>query len=247
MWVLPGPLLSLASARAVQALSLDFERRASRLKRSVTWRGKPSAAPSWQRRLRLENWIWRLSGRIFDPSMVGPGLERWISSWRASRARPSPSPAHEKSRTTTDGFGLKFTGSLAKYDPDLSSWRMSQGSLLPGLMESLETWPRWASIRNGALCLRAPLVPHTHGTECSRWPTPDAGVRGGSNIGGEAGRVGKERPTLTERARRMGGKPNPLFWEWMIGLPMGWTAVGLVGMPSVPGSWPSPSGNCGDD
>jgi hypothetical protein len=46
--------------------------------------------------------------------------------------------------------GKKWHGLLAKYDPNTHSWKTAQCSLLEDLEQSLQTWPRWGSMRNGA-------------------------------------------------------------------------------------------------
>jgi hypothetical protein len=74
----------------------------------------------------------------------------------------------------------------------------------------------------------------TYGGASFLLPTPSAS-RYGSNKGGAAGRVGKERPsldTMAKRARlpapvgflgRAGGLLSPLYVEWMMGFPIEWT------------------------
>jgi len=53
--------------------------------------------------------------------------------------------------------GKKWHASLAKYNPDTHLWKTAQCSLLEDLEQSLETWPRWGSMRNGE-CFRQPML-----------------------------------------------------------------------------------------
>ena len=46
---------------------------------------------------------------------------------------------------------------LAKYNPDTALWKTAQCSLIEDLELSLETWPRWGSMRNGE-CYRQPML-----------------------------------------------------------------------------------------
>jgi DNA (cytosine-5)-methyltransferase 1 len=46
---------------------------------------------------------------------------------------------------------------LGKYNPDTALWKTAQCSLLEDLEQSLETWPRWGSMRNGE-CFRQPML-----------------------------------------------------------------------------------------
>jgi hypothetical protein len=60
----------------------------------------------------------------------------------------------EKAQELTEneaGCGEKWRGWLAKYDPDTSSWKTAQCSLLEDLNESLATLPRSGMTRNGLL------------------------------------------------------------------------------------------------
>jgi hypothetical protein len=45
--------------------------------------------------------------------------------------------------------GEKWRGSFTKYNPDSSSWKTAQCSLLGDLDEFSETWPRWGLMRDG--------------------------------------------------------------------------------------------------
>ncbi len=188
-----------------------------------TLSGTPSARPCSWRGWKTRPWIARLSGTISRPSTAELGVVRWISSLRDSRVSPCPSPASEPRKRTAVGSGLTSLGSFATWDRDSSSWRTCADLFSRGSETYSRRWPSSGSMRNGACSVRAPSELHTHGPECSSLPTPDASVRTGSNRGGANGRVGKERPTLAELAKRAGGRPNPLLWEWVMGLPEGWT------------------------
>ena len=92
-----------------------------------------------------------------------------------SRARTSALPvAAPASTASAADSGWKWHGSFAKYDPATSSWRTRQHSLLGGLDEFSETWPRWGSMRSGESLARQTLVPITDANESGSWPTPTA-------------------------------------------------------------------------
>ncbi len=71
------------------------------------------------------------------------------------------------------GCGLSMPESFGSYDPATCSWRTSQLSLLGGLSEFLETWPRAGMTRNGTAYRQPPSAPLTSVTASSLWPTPD--------------------------------------------------------------------------
>ena len=68
--------------------------------------------------------------------------------------------------------GTTWPASLAKLDPDTSSWKTHQHSLLGGLDEFSQTWPRWGLMRNGECWERATLAPRISENESGLWPTP---------------------------------------------------------------------------
>lgn len=75
--------------------------------------------------------------------------------------------------------------------------------------------------------------PSSSGGRGSRrqYPTPSA-IPYGTNRGGSMGRVGPERPSLEYQVKAKGKRLNPLFVEWMMCWPTGWTGFGPVEMES---------------
>jgi hypothetical protein len=70
-------------------------------------------------------------------------------------------------------FGASSLESFASYDPDTSSWRTSQHSLLGGLETFSETWPRSGMVRGGTAYPLPPSAPLTDETGSLSWPTPN--------------------------------------------------------------------------
>ena len=68
--------------------------------------------------------------------------------------------------------GRKWQELLARYDPDTSTWKTPQCSLLGDYTEFSETWPRWGLMRNGVSYQRQTLVLPTRETVSGSWPTP---------------------------------------------------------------------------
>ena len=85
--------------------------------------------------------------------------------------------------------GEKWRGSFTKYDPDTSSWKTHQCSLLGDLEEFSETWPQWGLMRDGECWEQRTLERHIRGTGYGLSPngvdtfhTPNTtGLDGGSN------------------------------------------------------------------
>ena len=71
-------------------------------------------------------------------------------------------------------FGTSSLGSLASFDPVMSSWRTSQRSLLEEWIPYSQTFPRSGMTRSGTLFQLQPLVPRTAEIVSGSWPTPSA-------------------------------------------------------------------------
>ena len=129
------------------------------------------------------------------------------------------------------GCGPKWRGSFARFDPDSYSWRTHQCSLLGGLTEYSETWPRWGSMRNGECWERQTLAHRTSEIASGLWGTPTTSqdykpVRkltpseaNGTHGVILVGSVGESYPNLIGRYLK------PLVTEWLMGWPLGWTAL----------------------
>jgi hypothetical protein len=114
--------------------------------------------------------------------------------------------------------GDTWRGWLAKYDPDTSSWRTAQCSLLEDLNESLATLPRSGMTRNGLLWELPMLGQITSETESGLLlPTPTCH---NAKEGAHPSEYNRNTPTLATHA---GGQLNPTWVEWLMGWPLGWT------------------------
>jgi hypothetical protein len=147
--------------------------------------------------------------------------------------------------------GEKWHGLLAKLCPNTFLWKTAQYSLLEDLELSLQTFPRWGLMQNGALYQQQMLVRPTEGTEYGFMPTPTSSTGGANhnspttlsgkrftmNLAGYAQKfptptahLSKETNAPSEALRNqpslssiVGGKLNPTWVEWLMGWPLGWT------------------------
>jgi hypothetical protein len=106
--------------------------------------------------------------------------------------------------------GLSSPEPFAFFDPASSSWRTSQGSLLPDSDSSWPTWPKRGTTRRGLAYEQPTSVPLTAANASSSLlPTPLAGdVMGGRTTKGAA-RQGENGLRLTVRALL----PTPSAYE----------------------------------
>ena len=230
-------------------------------------------------------------GMTFKPLTDGLGEELLTSYLAGFPVRTSAARDEEPASTASaQGSGEKWHGSLARYDRDSRSWKTHQYSLLGGLTEFSETWPRWGLMRNGELFPQKTLVPHIDEKESGLWqtpvaddsvnrkkgkwnsrgepklsaqvlwPTPTCGMASHSQLTAESSQREMKRsmrdrggpsslaiavqakwPTPTahnakERAfpaeytrntptlaAQAGGSLNPMWVEWLMGWPLGWT------------------------
>lgn len=105
----------------------------------------------------------------------GRGAELLMSFAVGFPAKTSAQPGMALESTESEaGYGAKWQGSFARYDRRLSKWKTVQCSLLEGLDEFSETWPRWGSMRNGVSYLRRiPALPICESAS-GLWQTPVA-------------------------------------------------------------------------
>ena len=144
----------------------------------------PTHAPCCSRGSATECCLDSRCGTTCARLTAGDGLAPWMLSPAASLAKTSVALDRVQVLTASvPGFGWKWRGSLAKYDPSSRSWKTRQCSLLEDSTEFSETWPRWGLMRDGELSELTTWAPHTAANESGSWPTPrrtdaDRGGRG---------------------------------------------------------------------
>ena len=141
-------------------------------------------------------------GVTFKPSTVCLGAD-WLTSFLAGfPARTSAPPVRAQASTESDRVcGRTWLASLAKYDPDLRSWRTPQRSLLEGLDVYSETWPSSGMMRSGVCWARPTLELRTSAiVSGSLLPTPCT-VDSGALFNRSKSPNAKLRPTLGAMAK----------------------------------------------
>lgn len=164
------------------------------------------------------------SGMMSRPSTGSRGEDGSMSSQADSHARTSAQPGKAQESTVRDPeCGFTWQGSFARYDPDSSSWRTPQCSLLEGLDVYSETWPRWGMMRNGGCWELTTLAPRTSATESGLLPTPLASI---ATHGGPNQRDSSGRPGLQMAAMKW---PTPLSGEGSGGGNAGYALAAING------------------
>jgi hypothetical protein len=195
-------------------------------------------------------------GMTFAPLTEHRGAEllTWYLAGFRARTLAQPERALESTEPAAE-CGHTWPESLARYDRGTHSWKTPQCSLLEGLDEFSETWPRWGMMRDGVCWAQVTPERHTEESEFGfshLWPTPT--VCGNYNRKGSSATSGdglatavKMWPTPTahnaketnakseaERntptlAAQVGGTLNPTWVEWLMGWPPGWTDLKPLG------------------
>ena len=172
-------------------------------------------------------------GMMFKPLTAGRGADLLMWYLEAFLARTSVPQEKEQ--------GLKEAGAVCgntwhelsvKYDLDTHSWRTHQCLLNEGLPWSSVTLPKWGMTVSGALFRHPTAERPINGTGSGLWPTPQANEDAAGTPNGKMQRMLGNDPrirgeTPEEWAR---GTLNPVWVEWLMGWPLGWTDLKPLGM-----------------
>ena len=174
------------------------------------------------------------SGITLKPLTENRG-EELLMSYRAdfhAKTYPQQDEAKELKASEVE-CGHTWHESFARFDHVTSSWKTLQCSLLEDLDKFSETWPRSGIMRDGACSVLT--IPERHTSEIEsgskqNWPTPTCHNAKEFDSPSEANR---NTPSLCHQAR--GGDKtlpkflNPVWVEWLMGWPQGWTDLKPLG------------------
>lgn len=163
-------------------------------------------------------------------STASPGADSLMSSQADSPARTSASPAKAQESTVSDpAYGVKWRGSLARFDPVSRSWKTAQHSLIEDSDECSVTWPRSGMTVDGQCYLLPMLGRRTGGNASGLWQTPVAD----DSVNRVAGKINSRgEPKLSAQVlRRTPGANGSLAPDWvelLMGWPNGWTDLAPI-------------------
>ncbi len=113
---------------------------------------------------------------------LGEALLTWFRADSLVKTSAQPERAQESTESAAE-CGRTWPESFARWDRDTASWKTPQSSLLAGLDEFSETWPRWGMMRAGECSAQSMPAHLTNETESGLWPTPRAQDREGLKAG----------------------------------------------------------------
>jgi hypothetical protein len=164
-----------------------------------------------------------LSGMTFALLTENRGKELLTWFLAGFRVKTLVRPAKEKGLKENEAvYGQSLLASSAKYDRDSHSWKIvlclqDEDS---GLFS--ETWPKWGTMRNG-VCSEGLTAEHLISeNEYGFLPTPLAD----DWKGGLRGNTKTLRDWWAEHGwGKSPSQRHPVFWEWVMGWPEGWTEL----------------------
>ncbi len=197
-------------------------------------------------------------GMTFAPLTENRGAD--VLTWflEGFPARTSVPQARVLGSTASDPVcGSTWRELSVRYDPDTSSWKTARCSSSEDLPWSSVTLPKWGMTRSGALWAQQTLARPINATGSGLWPTPT--VFGNNNRPGASKKAGwglavaarmwptpnAGSPNWGGTMREWGGSKNwvrrempelaagplnPVWVEWLMGWPQGWTDLEPLAM-----------------
>ena len=171
MWIIPKNLPVSACVRDTLESKWESDELSQICEQSLLVRSKCMRSPTFVRRWKQGHWSRFLFGRTLKPSMDSRFVERWTSSWVATRARVFRSPEKDSGPKTLDTFGRILHESSRQLDLFTASSRTSPDTLAsdsPKFIAAYETWV--TRLRQACLQRQKSALP-TEGNGCLSWPT----------------------------------------------------------------------------
>ena len=150
---------------------MDLEERAWMCAQSLMWRSKPSAAPTWERRLKMGGWITHLSGRILKPSLHESFEEKYTASVVDIPVSHFRQQASDKEKKTQDTYGHTSSSTSGQLDLFGAFGKMSKDTPRWGYGESCPIWKKKVIDARGAYSQRKKLARLTKGS-CLLYTSP---------------------------------------------------------------------------
>ena len=158
------------------------------------------------------------------------------------RAKICPLPESEPGLTgNVAASGVNTSEPFAHFDHATSSWKTYQVCLLTNTWDVFsETWPRAGTMRSGRCFQRAPLMRHTEEIVSGLWPTPTANQSISCTMRAAWKEAKRLHPlgrwtiatVIAEEVGPSDGHLNPQWIEWLMGYPIGFTALEDSATPS---------------
>lgn len=180
MWIIPKNLHTSRYVADMKGLGVDCEQFSQISEKSLMWRSKPTASPTWSKRWKRVSWIQHLSSLILKPSHTESFVERWTSSLGDSpvslsqmRERVAELKTQDicslTSETESGSANLElFSSKMLKELSQQKHPRENRFSIM-----SSENWKDWVTMQRQEYSQRVKLAHLTKEKESSSWATPN--------------------------------------------------------------------------
>ena len=182
MWIIPKKLHTSHYVVDMKGLGVDCEQFSQLSEKSLMWRSKPTASPTWSKRWKRVSSIKPLSTLILKPSHTESFVERWTFSLEDSLASHSQMLECVKELKTLDTSSPTSQEESESANLELFSSKMLKELSQPKQpMEnqfsnmSSENWKDWVTKQRQEYSQRAKLAHHTKEKGSSSWDTPRVG------------------------------------------------------------------------
>lgn len=228
----------LESSRSAQGQGADCsDQKSSGSEPSVPLRLNPTVLGFYVSDKMTDHCLYSQFGIMFAPLTENLGRELLTLSQQDSHARTSLSVTLIESDFLEKRvrYSLTYLESFARLSPDGSYWKTPLCLLDSGSTLLLEAWPKSGMMRNGECYLRPPLehpiCEKGSGGYLDCIPTP---VARSSFYERNQSQMNRNSPGY---GVLLGGRPNPDWIEWLMGWPIGWTALKPLEMDKSLAVW----------
>lgn len=196
--------------------------------------GKSTPAECLNSDKRMDAWSHSLFSRWTSENLTDESLlniQEWLTSLPAgSRVRTSLSPIRADVESMVIGLdcGRNSLIPFASYDRNSHSLKTAQTSLIEDLTESLQTLPRAGLMLGGNVYPLLSWERRIKEIESGLWPTPNAWDANRGPLGQTEIETGEHMTNLITAIyikQGRGGQLNADWTEWLMGWPIGWTAL----------------------
>jgi len=143
------------------------------------------------------------------------------------------SPGSEEARQMTVRSGLKCCELFRSQDRVGCLLRTCMASSIWNSTVCFLTWKPSVTPQGRLLFRLAPSMPDTDETGYGLWPTPSASEDAAGTINGNMQFMLTHAVKLADPAKAAAGwQLNPQWVDWLMGYPIGWTALSASEMPS---------------
>ena len=234
MWILPSNYqLSSRFAQGFLASKEDLNLPDLNIESSLTSKSKPMRLPTCLRKWKRDYWFRRLCLATLKPCQWNAFETEFTSLHLAIHASHFRQQDSEKEQMIQDTSGLTSKKSSEQFDLFDASSRMLKDTSVSDSEKSLQTWKASVISQRGEYSQRVRLALLTRESESTFWPTPAARDYKGAVLPETL--AAKNRNPMTNslpdaiQHKSGSGSPNPIFVEWLMGLPTGWTELGCWG------------------